>query len=117
MTIRELAIKKMVFSPLCAGREKGDLNDILGENLTMTDFDIVSDNDGKPYSVFIVNEHPDKFYFGGMVITDLVVDIYENFCENGKSPKEVLDNEGGLKFYLSKEKSKTGREYTKVNVQ
>lgn len=55
--------------PFMMGREKADLEDIIGKKVTIVDFGFMKDGE-KDYVAFIVKEDETKFYFGGQVLTE-----------------------------------------------
>lgn len=60
--------------PFMEGRDKGNLADVLGEELHIVDFGFINGEDGK-YAVMLFEEHPDEFYFGNSIITEMLVDV------------------------------------------
>lgn len=114
MNLREYALKKTVMSDLMNGREKMETREITGKEITICDFDVVSDKDGASYTVYVCREYPDRFMFGGMVLTDLLTGyIAEVGIENAKA--EVQRD--GLRIKLTTCTTKQGgRSYTKVEV-
>ena len=92
---------------LAEGREKGDLEDLIGETITINNAEMVY-LDTDSYVAFTVEEDSEKFYFGGQVLTqDLSTLLDEGYLDEIKIT--------GLPVILTKEKSKkTGNKYTKV---
>lgn len=92
---------------LANGREKGDLEDLMGETITINNAEMVY-IDTDSYVAFTIEEDSEKFYFGGLVLTqDLSTLLEEGYLDEIK--------QYGLTVILSKEKSKkTGNKYTKV---
>ena len=89
------------------GKEKGNTDDLIGEIVTITDFDFLNSQNGK-YGVFTVKEHPDTFYFAGQVLTD---DL-EQLDQSGLRPDVQKE---GLPALLTKKKAKeSNRYYTNV---
>lgn len=91
---------------LMDGREKGDFDEIIGEVLTITDFGFMKD-DGKEYVAFITKEYDDKFYFGGMVLTEQLKEI-----EKGGFLESVRKD--GLPVLFGSKLGKNKRMYTTV---
>lgn len=94
--------------PLMEGREKGNLGDITGVQVHITDYDFLEGDDGN-YAVFIIEENSELFFFGSSVLTEYLV----NLDENGY--KETIQAEG-LPVTLTKKKSKNKREYYAVEL-
>lgn len=86
------------------GREKGELTELFGKIVTVRNYDFINSEDGD-YLVFIIDEEPEKFYFGGSVLTS-------NFKEFDNDEKdEILED--GLKVKLENKKGKK-HNYTSV---
>lgn len=57
--------------PFMEGRAKGDMKELVGQTVTIIEYGFLEDGkNNKDYVSFIVAEQPDKFYFGGQVLTD-----------------------------------------------
>lgn len=107
--------KHMGLSPLMADREKMESEEASSyDSLTMSKVHLVSlsDKDDKVslFAVVTFKEAPDKFYFGGLVLTEIVEDIYKMLGEN---PTEVLDveDEGIVLTVTRRRSNKSRREY------
>ena len=83
-------------------RTKGELEEILNNEVTLRDYDFITGKEGR-FVVFIVDEVADKFFFGGSVITGLLDDI------SPENKKEL--QEQGVPVEVYSKKSKNGREY------
>lgn len=94
--------------PFMEGREKGEMETLIDATVTITDYGFMTD-DGKEYACFICKEHPDKFFFGGGVLTDSLQKLDGVLTDNEIA--ELLQN--GLPTHFEKKKSKNKREYTK----
>lgn len=57
--------------PFMDKRTKGDINDLLDEDLHIVDYGYIRSRKGD-YAVIAFKEYPDQFYFGGMVLTDIL---------------------------------------------
>lgn len=89
------------------GKEKGETLELLDkEYVTLRDFDFINGNEGE-YAVFIIDEIPDNFFFGGTVLTRWL----KTFSEDEKAELQ----ESGFKAKFSERKSKeTKRKYISV---
>lgn len=75
-------------SPLMANRTKLSTEDVrAADKLTLSQVHTVTSSDGNLFAV-VVFEELDGFYFGGAVLTDIVIDIYKIM---GADPAQVLD--------------------------
>ena len=118
--LRNAAKEVTTFSELMANRQKIDTADLVGKELTIRDFDMVNDNKGKPFIIYIMDEYENSFAFGGQVLTNMFAELIQQYgLEDVR--KEVQEN--GLKVRLSTVQSKSKNaengmynSYTKVEV-
>ena len=92
--------------PFMKGRTKGEVSELLGQVVTIRDFDFLDGQDGT-YVVFVVDEIGDSFFFGGSVLTNNLNTI------TPEEKEEVKKNGLPVLMYEAKSK-KTGRKYTGV---
>lgn len=102
------------FSELVNNREKIETPALLPyRELTLDAVDLVTKDDGSMYCVVVFKEFPDNFYFGGKVLTDIAIAIYN-----------ALEAETGIPIYLTEDvkvnantqRSKNGRNYIKWEI-
>lgn len=87
----KLKEKHSGLSPLMTNREKAESDEIMSfEALTLSAVHVVSNGDGSLFAVVVFKEIPNKFYFAGMVLTGIVLDIYKLL---GAEISEVLNVE------------------------
>ena len=118
--LRNAAKEITTFSDLMNNRQKIDTADLVGKELTIRDFDMVNDNKGKPFIIYIMDEYENSFAFGGQVLTNMFAELIQQYgLEDVR--KEVQEN--GLKVKLSTVQSKSKNaengmynSYTKVEV-
>jgi predicted metallo-beta-lactamase superfamily hydrolase len=110
-SLQDRAKEMSISLPLMEGREKGELDRIVNDTVTIREYGFMNDTDDKgnekEYVAFIVDEDPEHFYFGGQVLTDHMRE-FENDGYHEAIVKE------GLPVMLGKKKSKNKREYTTV---
>lgn len=106
MNLQDFAQKLTNQTDVMEGKEKGDLNAIKDNKVKVTDFDILSSNNGD-YAVFAIEGDKDFFYFGGSVITDFLSKLEE------AGFKEAVQDQG-LEVILSDKDSKNGNTYTNI---
>lgn len=109
MSLREKAesMNSGVKVDFMKGRESGKTSEILGKKYTIKDYGFLQDDKGEEYSVFILDEIKDKFFFGGTVLT-------KNLKEFTEDEKAEVQREG-LPVLFREQKSKTTkRTYTAV---
>lgn len=113
MTLKDYLKSKKVVSPLIEGHEKLDTSEVLNLPLTLTEFDIVTTGDNT-YSVLHIAEYPDRFMFGGSVMTQLLCDAVQEMGE--ETVKSQLEQEP-IRFKIltktaKKPNARTGRKQT-----
>lgn len=65
---------------IAKGREKGSLDDLKGEHVTINAIEVVKDNSTEDeYVAFTIEEDKDHFFFGGSVISDVLLK-WETYC-------------------------------------
>lgn len=107
-SLRERAREFSVQLPLMENREKGETNELIATVCTITDYGFLPNEAGEPYAVFIVKEIPDKFYFGGSVLTARLTEL------EADGYHDVI-NEEGLPVLMTNAKSKkSNRAYVNV---
>lgn len=130
MTLAERARKLREVSRLMVGREKLETMDALERDLTVLDAEIVGEGTDNEYAVVVFAEEPDKFLFGGMVLTDLIKDLKAQLASenldlsdqlratfrNDKKTGNLLPTEESLRVRMSRRTSNSKRGYTYVEV-
>lgn len=87
-------------------RTKGETDELIGRVVTIRDYAFIKGDNGE-YVVFIIDENDDKFYFGGMVLTNNLKELSEEEHQELK--------QDGLPTLFKKQMNKKGkREYTSV---
>lgn len=107
-TVKNLKDRAKAFDiqlPLMEGREKGETKDLLSQVSVISDYGFIPNEAGEPYVVFITKERPDKFYFGGSVLTARMTEL------ETEGYHDAIIKEG-LPVLFTAEKSKNGRTYT-----
>lgn len=105
--LSEMANAKMNGCALMTGREKAET--VTDEIVTMTDIDIIKSEKGD-FAVYLLKEKDGKYFNGGQAITELGKEIL--------SDNELLEDlhTGGLKVRFTKTKTRSGRDFTSVEV-
>ena len=63
-------------------REKGSLDDLKGEHVTINAIEVVKDNSTEDeYVAFTIEEDNEHFFFGGSVISDVLLK-WKTYCES-----------------------------------
>ena len=89
--------------PFMENRDKGDMHDILGKKVHITDFGFIKNDEGD-YGVIIIAEDENNFYFCNQVITDMLHQIDSDGMRDELCAQNIV-------FSLAE--SKKGREYFK----
>lgn len=118
INFKQVAVEMSTFSELTVDRTKVDTDYVIknhSDGITINGFDIIETKNER-YPIIIFKEEPDKFFFGGMLFTQL----FDAFCEqSGGTVAEVsdyMDKIGGLKVKLEKARTKSGNNITKFTV-
>lgn len=106
-TLRDRAKEFDVRLPFMEGRDKGDAKELLDTVNTITDFGFLPNEQGEHYAVFIIKERPSKFYFGGSVLTDRLIQLEAD----GYHAEIVAE---GLPVLMVEKKSRNNRMFTNV---
>ena len=88
--------------PFMDNADKGDLRDVLGEVVHISDFGFIKNDEGGDYGVIALEERPGEFFFCNQVITDMLHQVELD------DMKDELAKQA-IKFELAE--SKKGREY------
>ena len=91
------------------GKTQLKKDDVLDSELTIIDYSFARTSNGET-SVILFKEIPDKFLFGGKVITNLLKDINDD-PEAVKALKEE-----GLKVRFFNSTSRSGKDYINVEI-
>ena len=105
--LSEMAKVKMNGCALMTGREKAET--VTDEIVTMTDIDIIK-SEKSDFAVYLLKEKDGKYFNGGQAITELGKEI--------ASDSELLEDlhTSGLKVRFTKTKTRSGRDFTSVEV-
>lgn len=100
-------------SRLCVGREKLEVDEILGQTLTIEDCDLAEDvtigGESKTFSVYTFAEHPGRFVYGGLKLTQIAPDIITIAEEEGKSIEALK-----VQIQLKAVRTKSGNDFVDV---
>lgn len=106
-SLRDRAKEFAVSLPFMEGREKAESKELLGAIYTIADYGFLTNDKGEPYAAFIVKEDSKKFFFGGMVITDQLMQL-----ETEGYHEDIVTE--GLPFLMTEKTSKGNRKYINV---
>ena len=108
-SLKERAKEFSVLLPFMEGRDKGESSELIGNVSTICDYGFLTDRDkGEQYVVIITKERPTKFYFGGTVLTDRMVQL------DTEGYHDAIIEEGLPVLLTEKKAKKGGRTYTNV---
>lgn len=116
MTLAEkLRERTQAGSPIMQGRTKLSTSDIIENKLTLEAADIITNADGV-YAVVTFREFPENFYFGGKVLTDMIIELYDLLnAERGKPLEIPIDDP--ITITPTTSRSKSGRLYTSFTIE
>ena len=95
---------------IAKGREKGSVDDLKGEIVTINAIEIVKDRTtNDEYIAFTIEEDKEHFYFGGSVITDILI-RWVHYCSS-----LGYDDFYPIKGIIEEKKSKNNLKYNVFN--
>lgn len=110
MKLSELKTKLNPLAEITGNREKMDIKDLYGTDVTLDDFMIATDEEGKEYAVATCKEYPAYFHFGGSMETT----ILKMISEDAECLAEF--REKGLRVHYEQGKTKKGQTFTLVTI-
>lgn len=126
MDFKKIALDATTMSELMNGRDKMDTEELIkkypdGVIIDFIDNVNMSQEDGEAENVwiFVTEEQPDKFTFGGFVLAKIFNNILAEFEGDYDAMIEEYNSslkEDKLRVKLERAKTKTKREITKVTV-
>ena len=126
MDFKKIALAVTTMSELMNGRDKMDTEELIkkypdGVTIDFIDNVNMSQEDGEAENVwiFVTEEQPDKFTFGGFVLAKIFNNILAEFEGDYAEMIETYNTalkEGKLRVKLERAKTKSKREITKVTV-
>ena len=118
-TFREIAAKTLSLSDLMAGREKMTTDELIGQTVTVVEFDFATINDKgieKTFPVLIFAEYPDRYYSGGTLLAKMCMAWAGEYDGDVAAASAALSDEGGVKIRFSAGKTKSGNNLTNISV-
>lgn len=106
-SLKERAKEFSVRLPFMDGCDKGDTKELLGTVNTINEYGFLPNENGETYAVFTVKERAKRFYFGGTVLTDRLIQL------ESEGYHEAIVEEG-LPVLMTEKKSKSNRGYVNV---
>lgn len=116
---REIAAKTLSLSDLMAGREKLTTEDLIGQTVTVTEFDFATITDKgveKVFPVMIFSEYPNNYYSGGTLLKKMCEAWAAEYDGDVSAASAALSDEGGVKIKFSSGKTKSGNNLTNIQV-
>lgn len=116
---RDVAAKTLSLSDLMAGREKMTTDELIGQTVTVIEFDFATVTDKgveKVFPVLIFAEYPDRYYCGGALLNKMCVAWAAEFDGDVGAASNALSDEGGVQIRFSTGKTKSGNNLTNITV-
>lgn len=117
---KEIASRELTLSPLMVNRQQKKTDDLIGQEVTVTEFDFASitDKSGetKTYPVLLLKEYPDHYYNGGALLMKLCMAWTGAYDGDIEKASEELKNSGGVRLRFRSTKTKSGNNLTSVDV-
>ena len=119
INFKEIAQKELTLSPLVAGKTQIKTDDLIGQEVTITEFDFATITDKgveKTYPVMLLKEYPERYYNGGALLLKLAI-AWASACDGDvEAASQELKNEGGVKVRFRSTRTKAGNNLTSVDV-
>lgn len=112
---REIAVNTLSLSRLMNDRSPIKTQDIVGTELTITEFDFVSVNEST-YPVILFKEFPNHYYNGGALLTKLCRAWSEEFDGDVELTSKELFDQGGVKVKFREEKTRDGKNIVLIDI-
>lgn len=120
VNFKEIASRELTLSPLMLNRQQKKTDDLIGQEVTVTEFDFASINDKsgetKTYPVLLLKEYPDHYYNGGALLMKLCMAWAGAYDGDIEKASEELKNSGGVRLRFRSTKTKSGNNLTSVDV-
>lgn len=120
VNFKEIAVKELTLSPLMMNREQIKTDELIGQDVTVTEFDFarITDKDGeeKVYPVLLLSEYPEKYYNGGALLYKLCAAWASAYSGDVEAASTSLKKSGGVRLRFKSTKTKSGNNLTSVEV-
>jgi hypothetical protein len=119
MSFREIAAKTLSMSDLMDGREKITTEQLIGQTVTVTEFDFATITDRgeeKTFPVLIFKEFPNNYYCGGTLLAKMCMAWAAEYDGDVASASNALADEGGVQIRFTAGKTKSGNNLTNITV-
>lgn len=116
--LKKLAKSQLTLCELMTDRDKIDTEDIIKyhpDGITIREFEHNIETENGVTVVYVFDEEPEKFAFGGKVIQNLIEGLIEDYDGDISELKEDIKAQG-LKVKLTSSKTKKGLPVTIVEV-
>lgn len=115
----QIAKEATSLSEIMKGKTKIDVDELYGEEITITGFDLMTGTDksgeSKEFAVCTYAENPDVFFFAGTVLTKICKAWLADY-DTPQECSEALAESGGVVIVMSKGKTKNGNKITNVDI-
>lgn len=117
---RAIAQQELSLSPLMTGREQIKTDDLIGKELTISEFDFatITDEHGeeKTFPVVLFTELPTVYYNGGALLNKLCMAWTAEFDGDILEASQSLRESGGVKVRFKATRTKRGNNLTTLEV-
>lgn len=120
INFKKIASRTLSLSHLMEDREQMKTEQLIGTEVTVTDFDFATivDTGGvqKTFPVLIFAEHPNHYYNGGALLSKLCIAWAAEFEGDVEAASDALHNAGGVKLRFSSTRTRSGNSLTSIEV-
>ena len=114
-----IAQDTLSLSKLMSARNQITTEEIIGEELTIINFDfatITDKGEEKTFPVLIFAEHPECYYNGGALLSKLCQAWASEYDGDIEAASDALEEAGGVKVKFRSTKTKSGNNLTSVDL-
>lgn len=115
----QIAQDTLSLSKLMSARQQITTEEIIGEELTIINFDfatITDKGEEKTFPVILFAEHPECYYNGGALLSKLCTAWAAEFDGDIEAASDALEDAGGVRVKFRSTKTKTGNNLTSVDL-
>ena len=119
INFRKIAEDELSLSPLMAGRQQIKTEELVGQTITIVEFDfatITDKGEQKTFPVLLLEEYPARYYNGGALLHKLCEAWAAAADGDIEAASRELRQSGGVKFKVSTTKTKSGNNLTSIDL-
>lgn len=119
INFKKIANDQLSLSPLMSGRDQIKTDDLIGQTVTVTNFDfatLVDKGVEKTFPVLLLKEYPHHYYNGGCLLSKVCEAWAGEFGGDIEAASNALEESGGVQLKFTATKTKSGNNLTSIAV-